>query len=99
MINAYKDYWKRYFDFSGKTSVGGYWWVVLCNFIISFVIGFIAELLKFDILSTIWSLATFIPGIAIFIRRLRDGNHSFLNILWLLLPIIGWIIIIIKLCK
>ena len=99
MIEAYKDYWKNYFNFSGKTSVPGYWWCVLCNFIISFIIGVVAGLLKLDILTSIWSIATFIPGIAIVVRRLNDGNHSLLNLLWILLPLVGWIILIIKLCQ
>lgn len=41
MIEAYKNYWANYANFKDRTSVGGYWWVVLMNLIISFVLGFI----------------------------------------------------------
>ena len=99
MINAYKDFWKNYFNFSGKTSVSGFWWTFLCNIIIGFIIGLVAGILKLNIISTIWGLAIFIPELSILCRRLNDGNHSLLNILWLFLPLIGWIILLIKLCK
>ncbi len=45
MIQAYKNYWKNYTNFKDRTSVSGYWWVVLANFLASFVIGFIAGII------------------------------------------------------
>ena len=39
IINCYVDMWKNFANFSGRTSVGGYWWACLANFIVSFVIG------------------------------------------------------------
>lgn len=35
MLQAYKDFWKRYTDFSGHSSRSDYWWVYLCQTIIS----------------------------------------------------------------
>ena len=99
MIKAYKDFWKRYFDFGGKSSVGDFWWAILCNIIVGFVVGLVAGILKSEFISYAFSLLIFIPELAILCRRLRDGGNSLLNILWLFLPIIGWIILIIKLVK
>ena len=42
MIEAYKNYWNNYANFTDRTSRGGYWWVVLMNIIVSFAIGFVA---------------------------------------------------------
>ena len=41
MIDAYKKYWKQYADFSGRSTRSDYWWVVLCNFLITLPIGFL----------------------------------------------------------
>ncbi|MDA5539738.1 hypothetical protein PJF60_03680 [Streptococcus thermophilus] len=35
MIKAYIDFWKRAFDFSGRSTRPDYWWVHLINVIIS----------------------------------------------------------------
>ena len=95
MVAAYKDFFKRYFDFNGKTSVSGYWWVVLVNIIISTILGFLGTIGA--TISGIYGLVTLIPGLAIFVRRMHDTNRSGWNILWVLLPIIGWIILLVYL--
>ncbi|MGR3742336.1 DUF805 domain-containing protein [Companilactobacillus sp. DQM5] len=38
MIRAYKDFWKKYIDFKGKSTVTDYWWSVLGNVIISILL-------------------------------------------------------------
>ncbi|MCL2677329.1 MAG: DUF805 domain-containing protein [Streptococcaceae bacterium] len=38
MINAYKKYWAGYVDFKGRSTRSDYWWVVLCNAIVTFVL-------------------------------------------------------------
>ncbi len=45
MINAYKAYWKRYFDFKGRTSRSNFWWAILGQFIVSIIVGFLARML------------------------------------------------------
>ena len=92
MIDAYQEYFTRYFDFDGKTSRGGYWWVVLANIIISAILGLLGSLGV--TISTVYGLITIIPGIAIAIRRLHDTNRSGWNLLWLLFPIVGWVILL-----
>ena len=34
MLEAYKNFWKKYVDFEGRTTRSDWWWVTLCNFII-----------------------------------------------------------------
>lgn len=41
MLEAYKDYWVRALDFSGKTSRSGYWYAFLVSFIVGVVLAFI----------------------------------------------------------
>jgi len=98
-MQEYIEMWKHYADFSGRTTVRGYWMAILFNLIASFLIGFIASLTGLTILSSLYSLAILIPGLAICIRRLRDAGCHWANIFWSFLPLVGFIILIIKLCK
>ena len=47
------------------------------------------------IYSPIW----FLPGLAVAVRRLHDIGKSGWNLLWILLPIIGWIMLIYWYCQ
>lgn len=36
MINAYKNFFKGYVDFSGRSTRAEYWWIYLTNLILAF---------------------------------------------------------------
>jgi uncharacterized membrane protein YhaH (DUF805 family) len=95
IINCYVDMWKNFANFSGRTDVGGYWWAVLGNFIVSFVLGLIGV----EVLISVYSLATLIPTLSIAVRRLRDAGKGWGWLFINLVPLVGWIIFIIMLCK
>ncbi|MFV0400028.1 MAG: DUF805 domain-containing protein [Oscillospiraceae bacterium] len=105
MIKAYKEYWKGYVDFKGKTSVGGYWWAFLANYLASFVVSLLAALLNINrpeasmTVSMTFMLLCLLPSLAIMVRRLRDAGSAWTNVFWVFLPIAGPIILIVKLCK
>ena len=42
MFSAYKKFWTRYADFSGRSSRSDFWWVVLCNVLITLPFSLIA---------------------------------------------------------
>lgn len=107
MIEAYKEYWKGYIDFTGRTSVGGYWWAVLAHFLLtlllSFLLGLVGGLSNNEhviasFLTTFW-LICLPPSLAIAVRRLRDAGRSWANLFWAFLPIAGAIVLIVMLCK
>ena len=95
IINCYVDMWKNFANFSGRTSVGGYWWAYLGNIIVSIVLGLIGV----EVLITVYSLATLIPTLSIAVRRLRDAGKGWGWLFINLVPLVGWIIFIIMLCK
>lgn len=106
MIEAYKNYWKGYIDFKGRTSVGGYWWAILAHFIVSFLFSFIINLVGYSGSATFAGsfITTFMlicmpSSLAIAVRRLRDAGCSWTNIFWVFLPFAGAIVLIVKLCK
>lgn len=104
IISAYKKFLSNYTNFSGRSSRSDYWYVFLANFLIGFVIGFVGGLIPAlsgltALLSSVYSLAVLIPGIALFIRRMHDINKSGWNFFWCLVPLVGFIILLVLLCK
>ena len=105
MFKAYVNYWKGYVDFKGRTSVGGYWWAVLANMIVSFVISILDGILSSGRpedagrISLTFMCLCMLPSLTIVVRRLRDAGYKWPNIFWSLMPMVGFIIMIIKLCK
>src|SRR5665213_745293 len=79
---------KRYVDFQGRSSRSEYWWWFLFSALINFALGFIQGLIEalsggpnaasmlFSVLSTVATLALFLPTIAVAVRRLHDTNRS-----------------------
>ena len=55
--------------------------------------------LVYWIVSTLYSLAKFIPSLSISVRRLHNIGKSGLNLFWIFLPIVGWIILLVFFCK
>ena len=98
-MNEYIEMWKHYADFSGDTNVKGFWMAMLINWVIGLVLGFLGNQMSlFVIVTNIYGLAVFIPDLAIQVRRFNDAGKSWANIFWWFLPIVGWIIAIVKLC-
>jgi uncharacterized membrane protein YhaH (DUF805 family) len=95
-MNVYLDVLKKYTVFDGRAGLKEYWMFVLFNIIISFVLGVIEGMLgTFGVLGFLYSLAIFLPGLGVSIRRLHDTDRSGWFVLIGLIPILGWIAIII----
>ena len=89
----------KYADFNGRARRAEYWYFVLFNFLIGTVIGLVVGLIGLDWLSYIYSLALFVPGMAITVRRLHDVGKSGWWLLISFVPLIGAIWLIILLVK
>ena len=86
---------KKYAVFSGRARRKEYWMFFLFNMIISFILGLIEGIIGIgsestgSILANIYSLAVFIPGIAVGVRRMHDvGKNGW----FLLIPIYNLIL-------
>jgi uncharacterized membrane protein YhaH (DUF805 family) len=101
--NAFVRFWKKYVRFDGRASRSEYWWFFLWGIIVSFVLGVIGSFTQDGngdstvetTLSAIWGLATILPQLALQARRLHDTNRSGWWMLIGLIPIVGWIILIV----
>ena len=97
---AYLDMWQKFTDFTGRSNRGAYWRVVAVNIVIGLVFGILSEIAGiFGWIASLYSLAAFIPGIALSVRRLHDVGKSGLYLLFALIPLVGWIIVLIPMIK
>ncbi len=94
-MHWYIDVLKKYAVIEGRASRTEYWMFVLCNFIVSIFVSVAAAIISFKFLTTLYSLAVLIPSITVLARRLHDIGKSGWWILFVFLPIIGWVILLI----
>lgn len=70
----------NFFDFTGRSSRGAYWWWVLFSIIASLLAGIFDVLVLSNPeavnLSNAFAAATFIPSLALTVRRLHDVGRS-----------------------
>ena len=91
---------QKYTVTSGRARRKEYWYFVLFNFLISLGLTILDSILGltleggFGILSGLYSLAVFIPGIAVTIRRVHDTGRSGWWILIALVPFIGPLVLL-----
>lgn len=95
----YLPFWKQWNIIEGKTNLREFWIPILINIVISILLGAIGAVLGTNLLASLFSLAILVPSITIAVRRLHDCGRTGLYLLWFLLPLIGWIIVIIALVQ
>ena len=87
---------KKYVDFSGRARRSEYWYFGLFNFVVEFVLGLIFG--SSSIIVSIFSLAVLLPGLAVAWRRMHDIGKSGAWCLIALIPIVGWILLLVWSC-
>jgi uncharacterized membrane protein YhaH (DUF805 family) len=100
-MNWYLKVINQYFDFSGRARRKEYWMFMLFSIIISWTLAIIDIVFGtyiFSIISTIYSLLIFIPSLAVLLRRLHDSGNSGWYLFLLLIPLLGWIWLLVLLC-
>ena len=80
----------KYADFNGRATKSEFWWWVLFVILVSFA----ANILN-NKLGLLISIGTLLPNIAVTARRLHDTNRSGWWQLIGIIPVIGWIIMIV----
>ena len=96
--NAIASYFAKYATFVGRARRSEYWFALLFTSLVSMAASILFPADAHgnpSSVSNLWSLATLIPTLAIGSRRLHDTGRSGKNLFWLLLPIVGWIILLV----
>jgi uncharacterized membrane protein YhaH (DUF805 family) len=101
-VSWYLEALKKYAVFSGRARRMEYWYFVLFNVIVAFVLALIDALLgtttgvsSFGLLSGLYSLAVLIPTLAVLVRRLHDIDRTGWWILINLIPLVGTIVLLV----
>lgn len=97
----------NYATFRGRAPRSEFWWFVLFTLIANLVLGLVDSLIVAPILgfspfsdngarplSALFSLAIFVPSLAVGARRLHDTGRSAWWLLIGLVPLIGWLIFV-----
>jgi uncharacterized membrane protein YhaH (DUF805 family) len=102
----------NYANFEGRASRPAYWWWFLFTWIVSLIAQVLDNMTRIGgigsesylnlwvgIISGIVGLALFLPSLGVMVRRLHDTDRS--GWWWLIgiIPIVGWIILIIFLAS
>ena len=111
MINAYKNFFKGYVDFAGRSTRSDYWWIWLGNMIIYIPFFFaygnaisnprnesaLIALGGTAIIYMVIGLALLLPGLALTVRRLRDAGFHWALIFVAFIPVVGGIALMVLL--
>ncbi len=90
---AIKLFFVNYVNFTGRSTVSEYWWAFLFNFLVSLCTSWI------PVVGQLITLGLLIPGLALGIRRLHDTGKHWYYIFMGLIPLAGFIILIVQYCK
>lgn len=103
-MNWYFEVLKKYADFNGRARRKEFWYFSLFSSIIGLLTIIIDDLIGttshgFGLLSIVYDLAIFLPAIGVYVRRLHDTNRSGWWVLISLIPIVGFIVLLIFLVQ
>ena len=96
-FDYYKQVLNKYSDFDGRSTKAEYWYFMLYNIIIAILIAILGIIIgDAGILYVLYLFITFIPQLAVSVRRLHDIGKSGWIFLVSLIPLIGflWMLIL-----
>ena len=97
-IAAVKSGFRQYFRFGGRATRPEFWWwmlfIVIASIVLGIIDGFIAGaagIEDFELLSTLFGLATLLPSLAVTSRRLHDiGKSGWWQLVWYAASALAW---------
>lgn len=97
-IESIKFGFSNYVNFKGRSRRSGFWYWTLFNVIVSFFFNVLSGGHSdsfFGIVGSLAALALFLPSLAYGVRRLHDIDKSGWFILFALIPLVGWIFLLV----
>jgi uncharacterized membrane protein YhaH (DUF805 family) len=87
---------ERYAKFDGRAGRAEFWWFALANLVIYTALVILTQISGiFLVLYIVFALAMLVPSLAVAIRRLHDTDKSGWLILLGLIPLVGFIILLV----
>lgn len=101
----FKKCFRQYATFNGRARRAEYWYFILYGWLVSLA-ATVVDMLTFGVgedgmglLGAIYSLVVFIPSLAVGVRRMHDTGRSGWVLLLGLIPVIGWVLVIVFSCQ
>jgi uncharacterized membrane protein YhaH (DUF805 family) len=106
---AIASFFSKYATFSGRARRSEFWYAVLFTTLVSVAISTVSPgsvmvvndfaIPQSSFASNLWQLAIFVPSLALSWRRLHDVGRNGTYYLFILIPIVGWIMLLIQFLK
>jgi len=100
-MNWYREAFRKYAIFEGRARRKEYWFFALFNFlavvvlsVVDMFFGTFSVEAELGLLSGAYVLAIVIPSLAVTVRRLHDTGRSGWWVLLHVLPVFGWIVLL-----
>lgn len=99
-MNYYLAVLKKYVVFSGRAQRAEYWYFVLFSILASIALSIVSNVVgdNGNTLGLLYSLAVFLPSLAVLVRRLHDTGRSGWMALLMFIPLIGGIWLLVLMC-
>jgi uncharacterized membrane protein YhaH (DUF805 family) len=108
-VDAIKSYFANYANFKGRARRSEYWYAALFTTVVSTILSYVfpgsvlqvgdLQVMQNSPIVSLWSIATLVPSLAIAWRRLHDVSKGGPYAFFALIPIVGWIMLLIQLVK
>jgi uncharacterized membrane protein YhaH (DUF805 family) len=111
-FESIKTVFRKYAEFGGRASRPEFWWFTLFSALVSAALSALtpyslnpniaeftttsSSITEFVSLTGFWSVAVLLPSLAVAVRRLRDAGRAWTELFWILLPIAGIIVLIVR---
>lgn len=99
---AIQSVFSKYATFSGRARRSEYWYFVLLQVIVTAVLNGLysaTESVAFSAILVLFDLALLVPSLAVCWRRLHDIGKSGGYYFFILIPLVGWILLLVWMCK
>ncbi|MFD5494605.1 DUF805 domain-containing protein [Streptomyces sp. NPDC001812] len=94
-MNWYIEVLKKYAVFNGRARRKEYWMFTLFSVIVSIVLTAVDAAIGIQVLQPIYAIAVLLPTLAVTVRRLHDTNRSGWWIFIALIPLVGFIVMLV----
>ena len=99
---AIQSVFSKYATFSGRARRSEYWYFVLLQVIVTAVLNGLysaTESVAFSAILVLFDLALLVPSLAVCWRRLHDIGRSGAYYFFVLIPLVGWILLLVWMCQ
>lgn len=85
---------RKYTDFSGRAARAEYWWWALAVGGVAVIVTLFDLQVGSIVYGSVYGTIALLPTLAVSVRRLRDAGLPWAWLLLLLVPLLGWLVVL-----